>query len=319
MKSTNIILCLLALLIVIGGLSIDFAASSMQLEYSQVSRLDNDGKKIVENIVSVPKSARLCALFAACLNAVGISILVSVLVVSQVEKAQRDSINRELFSSVFKRMIPEELFTVIYDDILRSSVIQKGAHWHLNYSKGVGDEILLTRTITYSLVNISNQPFRDKMKSLLIRRLGEEGFELVRAQWTSQGIVVVDYDAERPGKEKGVLKFEENGKTHISYEISIPARSHISATLVLKSSSKQRTNDSMFGNRPIMDLRITANYPEDMVFSWHSSTSSEIECLDHGDTSTSLKANGAILPKQGFIFRLDPKSGRNQPDEPAGN
>ncbi|WP_221031478.1 hypothetical protein [Actomonas aquatica] len=306
MKDSHINLCLIAILIIVSGLILDFKASSAELEFSQISRFGEAGEKIVENVVSVPKNARILTFVASALNASGISILISILVISRVEESQKDSLNRELFSSVFKRMIPEELFTVIYDDILRSPVIQRDSHWHLNYSILADSDILLTRTATYTLHNISNQPFEDSMKSMFVKKAEHESIGLVRAQWKSNGIVVVDYDAEKPGMDKGVEKSEQGGKTYLSYPISIPAGGQVSATLVIKSTSKRGANDAMFGNRPIMDLRVTANFPERMKFSYHPSTSSKIECLDSGSTSASLKACGAILPKQGIIFMLEP-------------
>ena len=70
-------------------------------------------------------------------------------------KELQDQINNNVFEGVLKRLIPEELFSLIAKDILNKNTIRQNAHWIYEVTENEKNGYTLTQTISYELKNIS--------------------------------------------------------------------------------------------------------------------------------------------------------------------
>jgi hypothetical protein len=116
---------------------------------------------------------------------------------------------------------------------------------------------------------------------------------------------------ERERSEDGkVLAIRKpDGYTNVHIDASIPPGKVVDVTLVYVTMYENNYVDNgYFTKCPMVNAKLTANYPEEYEFDLFQALSSELEPTLKLANRTIHEAKGGILPHQGFVFSLKKKN-----------
>lgn len=307
----------MALLIVAVAFALDLFSASVTVSFVKKSVMQDNGD-IATSIEAVyPWWHQVVNLLKNFLYGLSAAVLITVFVANKLEDAQRrekekelnklrEQININVFDSVFKTILPEEIFKIIKQEIIENKVIRKDAKWILDFSEYAG-VITCTQTTRYALHNLSQATVADPIK-LFLDPLGGEKYEIISAQcMNSDGDVLVSYNPLNPNDSDNV-KVKSDGKNiTVEYTVSIPPESYIEYKTVFERKYKGNVTDAQATKVPVIGADIIVNFPVGYEFDISPLMSSEPKLIDESQTRKIYRVDGGILPKQGFIFGLTKK------------
>lgn len=318
---------LLVVFIAVLAFALDVFSSRLTVDIGPKSILDQKGQIITTLEVSYPLWHQVVNLLKNFLYGLAAAIFITVFVANKLENTQRkekedelnklnEAINVNVFDSLFKTIIPEEIFKIIKQDIIENKVVRRDAKWIYNFVEK-GEKIICTQTTRYELHNISQAPVSDPVK-LELDSLGGEKYKIISAECLDiSGAVLVHYDPEETSNSKKV-SVESNGKlTTVSYTVNIPPKSHVEYKTVFERAYTGDITDAQGTKVPVIGADIIVNFPEGYEFDISPMMSSPPRLITKSATQKIFKVEGGILPRQGFIFYLVKKANKSKHSDAA--
>lgn len=294
----------------------------------QTSILNSSGE--ISKVTQIQQSAKgaIYSISSLFLFSLGASIFISLFVSNKIEaqlaeekenelRKIQEAINVDVFDSLFKKLVPEEIFRVIKSDVINNKIVRKDANWIYDFRELEHDKtkIELTQTIKYELHNVSHEPINDAINAVFDAH-GIAG--LRRAVCMLEGKVSSSYETpsdtfEIPDKE--VIEYSDDktvtitrtpdGYTKVSIDVNIPPSKKIDVTLVyITIYENNYVNDGYFTKYPMINATLTATYPEDYEFDIFQSLSSTMQKTLSEKNRSIYEVKGGILPRQGIVFTL---------------
>lgn len=304
---------LLVVVVAFLAFAIDVFSSQLTIELGIKKVLDAKGNVITTTEMVYPLWHQIANLVKNFLYGLSAAIFITVFVANKLEKSQRkeqeeelkllnDAINVNVFDSLFKTIIPEEIFKIIKQEIIENKVVRKDAKWLFDF-KEVDGKILCTQTTRYELHNLSQAAVSDPIK-LSLDELGGEKYSILSAECLSRtGEKLVTFD---PTGEKNENIFVErvDNKITVAYTINIPAESYVEYKTVFQRFYSGDVTDAQGTKVPVIGLDIIATYPEGYDFDISPMMSSPHRLITSNSTQKIYKVFGGILPRQGIVFYL---------------
>lgn len=318
---------LLVVLVAVLAFALDVFSSRLTVEIGPKSILDNNGKVTTSLEVVYPLWHQIVNLLKNFLYGLAAAIFITVFVANRLENSQRkekedelkklnEAVNVNVFDSLFKTIIPEEIFKIIKQEIIENKVVRRDAKWVYNFIEDEG-KIVCTQTTRYELHNLSQASVSDPVK-LELDSLGGEEYKIVSAECLdTSGLVLVHYDPEDSTNSKNV-DVKSNGKiTTVAYTVNIPPESHVEYKTVFERSYSGDITDAQATKVPVIGADIIVNFPEGYDFDISPMMSSFPRLITQSSTQKIYKVEGGILPRQGFIFYLINKANKSKHSDAA--
>lgn len=336
----NNYLWLVAALAVVGAL-LAYISSESGYVTQQLTILDANGK--AETIVSIKQSAAALWLSIAStfVLSVAISVFVSVFVIKRIDDALaeertkkldqiQEAISVNVFDSLFKTLLPKEIFDVFKSDVISSKIVRRNANWIYDFKKGdAPGEIELVQTIKHEIHNIGHESINDAIKAKFdgvgsrggIRRVIclSEGKVLASFEAPSIGGDVLRHPADKTDMSGVDIHNADDGVTHLLISIAISPGKKVDVTIVYSTIYENNfVHDGFFTQTPVIGASLTATYPEDFEFELFQAMSSELQLTLREPNRSMYEVGGGILPHQGYIYTLRKRATVNRPQEAAG-
>ncbi len=221
---------LLVIALVISAFFLDIFSSRLMVEIGPQTIIDKDGKVITNLQVIYPLWHQFVNLGKHFLYGLSATIFITVFVVNKLEDIQKndkeeelkklhDAINVNVFDSLFKTIIPEEIFKVIKQDIIENKVVRKDAKWIYDF-KQENEKIICTQTTRYELHNLSQAEVVDPIK-LELDSIGGEPYKILSAECLEKnGNNLVYYNTNDPDNTLNITVKEEEITT-VEYTLRI--------------------------------------------------------------------------------------------------
>lgn len=305
---------LLVILVAMLAFALDLFSSRLTVDIGPKSILDKSGQVTTSLEVVYPLWHQMVNLLKNFLYGLAAAIFITVFVANRLENFQRkekedelkklnDAINVNVFDSLFKTIIPEEIFKIIKQEIIENKVVRRDAKWVYNFVEDKG-KIICTQTTRYELHNLSQAPVSDPVK-LELDTLGGEEYKIVSAECTNtSGTVLVHYDPEDNTNNKNIDVKANGNITTVAYTVNIPPESYVEYKTVFKRAYIGNITDAQATKVPVIGADIIVNFPEGYDFDISPLMSSFPRLITKSSTQKIYKVEGGILPRQGFIFYL---------------
>ncbi len=305
---------LLVILVAMLAFALDLFSSRLTVDIGPKSILDKSGQVTTSLEVVYPLWHQMVNLLKNFLYGLAAAIFITVFVANRLENFQRkekedelkklnDAINVNVFDSLFKTIIPEEIFKIIKQEIIENKVVRRDAKWVYNFVEDKG-KIICTQTTRYELHNLSQAPVSDPVK-LELDTLGGEEYKIVSAECTNtSGTVLVHYDPEDNTNNKNIDVKSNGNITTVAYTVNIPPESYVEYKTVFKRAYIGNITDAQATKVPVIGADIIVNFPEGYDFDISPLMSSFPRLITKSSTQKIYKVEGGILPRQGFIFYL---------------
>ncbi|MAY59652.1 MULTISPECIES: hypothetical protein [Pseudoalteromonas] len=313
---------LLVVLVAILAFALDVFSSRLTVDIGPKSILDKSGQVTTSLEVLYPLWHQIVNLLKNFLYGLAAAIFITVFVANRLENSQRkekedelkklnDAINVNVFDSLFKTIIPEEIFKIIKQEIIENKVVRRDAKWVYNFIEDNG-KIICTQTTRYELHNLSQAPVSDPVK-LELDTLGGEEYKIVSAECTdTSGTVLVHYDPEDSTNSKNIDVKSNGNVTTVAYTVNIPPESYVEYKTVFKRAYTGDITDAQATKVPVIGADIIVNFPEGYDFDISPLMSSFPRLITQSSTQKIYKVEGGILPRQGFIFYLINKANNSK-------
>jgi len=305
---------LTVVLVAVLAFALDVFSSRLTVEIGPKNILDKSGEIITSLEVVYPLWHQVINLMKNFLYGLAAAIFITVFVANRLENSQRkekedelkklnEAINVNVFDSLFKTIIPAEIFKIIKQEIIENKVVRRDAKWVYNFVVD-GEKVICTQTTRYELHNLSQESVSDPVK-LELDSLGGEEYKIVSAECLDNaGEFLVHYDPNDKTNNKNV-DIQSNGKiTTVAYTVNIPAESHVEYKTVFERSYAGDITDAQATKVPVIGADIIVNFPEGYNFDISPMMSSPPRLITQSSTQKIYKVEGGILPRQGFIFYL---------------
>lgn len=312
---TTIFVVVSILLLAIGG-ALDYLSSSTPLDSEEIKVIENS-QITTKDVLVVPINARVLRVISIALYSLGISIFISVAIITRLEKTRlseleeqserlRESINHDVFDAVFKKLMPQEIFSAVKETIIEAKMIREDAQWIYDFEIK-GDKCNIRQTIIYNLTNPGNSEMKDPIVADLDKHGGED--RLTKAVCEIDGQEVLRYnEGESTHESVTITDHEDEGIQKITMNTLIPGRKTAKFTFVYHiTRDKEHIEDLYFSKYPIINGSITANFPEGYDFIlWLSASGTPKVILSEKDRKI-ITISGCFLPQQGYQYRLKRK------------
>ena len=298
---------------------------SSQIGYiSKEVRVLQDGAVQRQQLLEQPTSAKLLGATSIFLYTLAASVFISGMITARIDAAnrqaheeylaeKREDVNRDVLESVFKTLVPEEIFTAVRDGIIRNPIVRKDATFYFDFSIE-DDKVLLRQTFKYEMMNMGSEPYKNPI--YVVHDDSAEEDYLERAKFSMNGQVVEEFDLAK-GKYHEKLKANPLGphETEGRIEIEIPPKSSMDVLLVFRMVfSSTSIQDAFFTEYPIVNMTLVVNHPEGFDFRIFQALSTEMKCSLDEPGRKIYEAFGGILPLQGFSFVMSPSESDSAPD-----
>lgn len=313
MKKYSLYLIIVVLITAIAFF-IDIYSSTISVELASKKVIDKNGLPISTLEMNYPLWYQICNLIKNFLYGLASAIFITIFVANRLELAQKDekeaeltklneAINVNVFDSLFKTIIPEEIFKIIKQDIIENKVIRKDAKWVYDF-KEIEGKVLCTQTTRYELHNLSQASVQNPIK-LELDPLGGENYEIVLAECLDNvANKLVSYNPNKPDDNRNVTLEEDGRKISVAYTVNIPPNNYVEYKTVFRRFYLNDITDAQSTKVPVIGADIIVNYPEGYDFDISPMMSSKPRLISNSSTQKIYKIEGGILPWQGFVFYL---------------
>lgn len=303
------------------ALGIDLYTSNVDITIGTRNILNQDNKVITINEIIYPFWFQISSLIKNFFYALSAAIFITAFVTNQIEKSQRNkeeselkklnnSININVFDSLFKTIIPKELFKIIKQDIIESKIIRKNARWLYSVKDSSKNNIvLMTATTHYQIHNISRREVKNPIKMELFKLGDSSQQKLISIECkTKTNKVLVKYiHTEEESAENVDIKKEEE-KTSIEAIITVPADDYVEYTIVYEQEHILPVTDGQFNKVPVIDAELVVNVSEGIDFFVLPITSSNMRLITNTESQQVYSFKGGLLPWQGFMYTITRKN-----------
>lgn len=316
---TKYFFLILVLALILGALALDLIASRVTVELSLNKVLDKNDQIISVHEIVYPYSHQIMNVIKNFLYALAGAIFITIFISNELEKSQRENekkrledlnkdININVFDSLFKTLIPEEVFKAIKQDIIENKVIRKNAIWSYVFSEESTDNIICIMTTTYRAYNLSQKTIKNPI-TLSFDSLGQDPYELLLSECTSHdGEILARFNHEDKDQAYNCEIKPEGNLLYITYTVDIPPDQFVTYKTMTKRKFPLGMNDGQFTNIPVIGGEVIVTHPKDYQFYISPVMSSPLDTLTETDTQKVYRVQGALLPKQGFMFNLQKKN-----------
>lgn len=318
------------LLSVIGGI-LAFYSSESGFVTEQIITLDAQGNQQTFSALKQSPLAWILSVASTFAFSMAISIFIAVFVINRLDKALakekekelktiQEAINVDIFDSLFKTLVPEEIFEVFKSDVISNKIVRKNANWIYDFTEtGQGEEIELVQTIKYELHNVSHESVQDAISATFDGHGLGNGIRKAVCMFEGQELAsfdAQDINKEPPQKEEKITSKDgkvnvtrfPNGHSKLLINVEIPPNKKIDVTVVYVTLYDHFfVNDGYFTKYPMINASLTATYPEEYDFEIFQALSSELKQTLKQKNRSIYEVQGGILPHQGFVFTLKRK------------
>lgn len=296
---------------------LDLVSANISVELVNKVVLNSAGDKVTSLNAEFPLWHQIIGLLKNFLYGLGAAIFITVFVADKLQKSLHeekqqelnrlnDSISVNVFDSLFKTIIPKEIFQIIKQEIIENKVLRREAKWIYDFS--LRDEVMICRQTTrYELHNLSHAEISDPIR-LDLDALGGSSYTLVSAVCHSEfGDVLVEYKPEDPSKNLNIEVQREGNKLTVHYSVKIPAKSYAEYNTVFERAYVGDITDAQGTKVPVIGADIIVNFPDGYHFDIMSMMSTKPRLISESSTQKIFRVEGGVLPNQGFIFHLTKK------------
>lgn len=319
----SLLWALVAVLLLVLAATAEYQGSEQSLVSRHVRVLTEDGNAVKEATVLVhAQSARLWQVFAAAMWALGSGIVISVFIIARLERRRmadqeaeleklREGIHRDVFASLFSKLVPNEIFEVIKAELINCKLIRRDAQWIYDFRLSSDSrQMELKQTLKQRLCNIGHESVDDAIQVRWDREhSGDNGLVRVLCKIGDEQEIEYDRTTEAEGSDRIRIERGE-AETTVTVKVSIPPGKHADITTVIKQVYEiDNVTDAYFARFPMINATLTASHPEDFEFSLFQSMSSTLKSTLVERDRSIYEAKGAILPGQGFVYSLKRRAG----------
>lgn len=322
LKSNYLLICIV---ILFSAMALGYLTFSIEMQLKTIKYIDTNGKIVSKEILSFPIQYYLYNLLSVFLFTLSASIFISVFIINRIEIAQKEKLKDEIkelrnavrinvFDSLFKKIVPDELFHIIKKDIILNKIIRRNAKWIYKFTETSENKIELEQTLIYTLQNLSDKELNDPIIAETI-----EGHQVIKfASCTDENDQVdIFYDHNKKDNKANVRV--EGDRKIIRFTVIIPKRKHVVLNLVLSTIYSSNLQDEFFTKTPLINAALIATFPQNYKFSIFPMSSSEFNCTLKNDTQHIYEIKGALFPYQGFVYYLSKKNSLNNENEIVDN
>lgn len=319
------------------GLITAYCSSSIGYVTEVLKTLDGNGNMESLTILKQPLLSWILAAFSTLLLTLAISLFISVFVINKIErsfasereaelKKIQESININVFDSLFKNLVPEEIFSVFKSDVISNKIVRKNADWLYDFRLlNTPGEIELTQTIKYELHNTGHSDEIDAISAKFDAHAAGSG--ITRAVCMFEGREVASFKTDDVKREPPddieecrstdgnvLITRYPDGNSTLKITATIPAGKKIDVTLIYVTIyCNDYVNDGYFTKYPMINAKLTATYPQEFEFDIFQAMSSELQRTLNERNRSIYEVTGGILPHQGFVYSLRRKKAKNNP------
>ena len=305
---------LLIILVASFAFALDVLSAHLTVEIGPKSLLGKNGTVITTVEVIYPLWHQVVNLMKNFLYGLAAAIFITVFVANKLQRTQQkekedelkklnSAVNINVFDSLFKTIIPEEIFKIIKQEIIENKVVRREAKWVYNFVES-GENIACTQTTRYELHNLSQAPVSNPIK-LQLDSLGGEKYKIISAECLSRaGDVLVHYDPLDEDNNKNINVKDNGNKMTVEYTVNIPPENYVEYKTVFEKSYQGNITDAQGTLVPVIGADIIVNFPEGYNFDVSPLMSSKPRLITQSSTQKIYRVEGGILPNQGFIFYL---------------
>jgi hypothetical protein len=307
--------------VVVAAISLDYFSLSYQVESTIVSSLQPDGTIAKIKVEKAPSFIPIAKLLVNFLYTLAVGIFISIYIASRLERTKLDSkkkeieelqraINTNVFDSLFKTLMPEEIFKIIKSEIIESKIIRRNANWLYDF-KVVGDDQIELKIVShYELHNVSKDIVKNPIKLTLTS--DEDEYKILEAKCISSDRTTTQVSYHHENDNNHGLKEVESSKGKVyEYQLDVPPSDYVEFTTTVSRTYKGDIYDSQFNSHPLVNAQLTVSYPEGYELEIDPLFSSELRKITTTYNQDVYKLTGGILPKQGFIYTLKKKKVSN--------
>lgn len=306
---------LLVVFVVVIAFILDLYTARVAVTLETKILLDPSGNPISSLQVAYPLWHQVASLIVNFLYGLAAAIFITVFVANRLERSQQEESRKELedlneainvnvFDSLFKTIIPKEIFKVIKQEIIENKVLRKEAKWIYDFSLNEDESIVGRMTTRYELHNISQDSVTDPIK-LELNALGGSAYNVLAVECLDKdGNTLVRYDLEDEENNKNVNIEHNNNITTVEYSITIPCETHVEYKTVLERTYEGNIVDSQATKVPVIGADIIVNFPRNYKFDMSPTMSSKPRLITESPIQKIYRVDGGILPWQGFSFYL---------------
>ncbi len=306
-----VILIVVSLII---ALTLDFVSSTFGLETKLVQYVDKNGKAISQTVLDYPVNKRIISLLATFFYGLTFSIFISGFVAKYIEKSYRDkndenlkklinSVNIEVFNSLFQILMPKKLFGVIKSQIIENKIIRRNANWNYDFTINQQGNIQLVQTLRYEVQNLSRESVDNPFK-LIIRNEDNIHQSLETLSCHLKAIPVAVFNKNQPENNQAIESTEYGNQITHTVTYALPSRGTFDVTARILSIYDNEVHDEYITARPLIDAELAVTFPIGYTFSILQFCSNEFKKVLEDETRHIYKLKGALLPHQGFVFLL---------------
>ncbi|WP_133512585.1 hypothetical protein [Candidatus Thiosymbion oneisti] len=308
---------ILVVIIAVAAFSLDIFLSQVGVELNSISFLNSEGNIIKTLQISYPLWHQFLSLLANFLYGLSAAVFITVFVANKIQKDQQEkkeqeleelhnAININVFDSLFKTIIPADVFEVIKHEIIENKILRKNAKWIYDFSE-VDDKILCRMTNRYEIHNLSQEDVIDPI-ILELFSLGDSRYEVIEAECISSDKkeVIVKLDPNDKTNNKNVDIQDSDGRLVVEYSVKVPAKSYVEYKTVIEKTYDKKLNDTQGTKVPVIGADLIVNYPANYEFDIVSSMSNKFRLITESKNQKIYSLDGAILPWQSFIYYLKP-------------
>lgn len=311
--------------LIIAAISIDVWFSNGNIQTRKITIFDsNNNPNIVDTYKFVYDYPGLKVL-SMFLYSFSMSILVSLFILKVIQKDEKEQskledkkrkneIAQNVFKAVFNKLVPQEIFTILQDDIIKANIIRKNVRWVYDF-KIEDNNIILKRNVTYEVHNLTNleqeEPF-----SYTFSKTPYTSTEIKSLKWhdiEDKENTIVFYDTKE-SIDNNLEHDRRENSDKVYKKIKIPSKKarlinfislekHIGCTKFLR--------DTHFSNACSIGWELHVSYPEGYQFSIMSLFSGDAQVIIDDENKKQYKYSGGILKGQGIEFVLCKKEENN--------
>lgn len=303
--------------IVASAFVLDLVSSNISVELVSKVFLNSAGDKVTSLNAEFPLWHQVLGLLKNFLYGLGAAIFITVFVADKLQKSLHeekqeelnklnDSISVNVFDSLFKTIIPKEIFQIIKQDIIENKVLRREAKWIYDFTPK-NDVMICRQTTRYELHNLSHAEISDPIK-LELDGLGGSSYTLVSAICHGEfGNILVEYNPEDPTKNLNIEAQHEGNRLTVHYSVKIPAKSYAEYNTVFERAYIGDITDAQGTKVPVVGADIIVNFPIGYHFDIMPMMSTKPRLISESSTQKIFRVDGGVLPNQGFIYHLTKK------------
>jgi hypothetical protein len=306
----------------IFGLVCDYYSQTFEMTFeNRVLPPDKTGNPVTIPLIKIPQSSAWERVASNVFYAVGISMFVSVVVMTRFEEVRREQqeenlrnlrakIQEDVLEATMGKFIPPEIVAVVKRDILEQPLVTRRIIWNLDFTLS-GEKIILVTTAFHEILNTRATEHTEQKK--IINRPNEQG------GLESLTVKVAGSELVNFNKSEGLenLETDKDGSFVITYPLKIPAGQMAELQSRFIDYYTLPAVDTLFTTLPTQELEINVRFPPELGFNMVSFATTPLECYYSDEARRNYRFNGSLLPCQGVTYSLTENRRSAEPGEPA--